>query len=239
MADTYDQHKARVDAAMPTPTFTWELFSEDTPHIHDDQAVARSNVITFDGQDFQLEMHSKGIGDRRFDLESRQIVGEADPRLNYWGRQTSVADAFLETQRTLASWSEGIRARIATENYIRDLLADEGLVYPDPPGPPVSARATLDGIAPHAATQTQWTLAPAFSPETLAYELSTAHAAFFPVLTLGHSEQKVMWTHGDSAYSGAEPSLTLVDGENIISIAVVSEDRINARVYTLTVTKTA
>ena len=47
-----------------------------------------------------------------------------------------------------------------------------------------------------------------------------------------------MWTHGDNAYSGAEPSLTLVDGENIISIAVVSEDRINARVYTLTVTKT-
>ena len=37
MAETYDQHKARVDAVMPIPTFAWGLFSEDTPHIHDDR----------------------------------------------------------------------------------------------------------------------------------------------------------------------------------------------------------
>ena len=39
MAQTYEQHKAAVDLAYPTPALVWYLHRDDPGHHHDDTAV--------------------------------------------------------------------------------------------------------------------------------------------------------------------------------------------------------
>ena len=43
--------------------------------------------------------------------------------------------------------------------------------------------------------------------------------------------------YGDDAQEGISPSFTLVSGENVIKVIVVSQDGQNVKTYTLTVTR--
>ena len=56
-------------------------------------------------------------------------------------------------------------------------------------------------------------------------------------MTLGFAGQAVFWMYGDDAQEGSSPSFTLVSGENIIKIIVVSQDGENVKTYKLTVTR--
>ena len=57
MGQTYEQHKATIDAAHPTPTVAWHQSDADNPaHGHDDYDVAYGET-TFMGERFRLSLH--------------------------------------------------------------------------------------------------------------------------------------------------------------------------------------
>ena len=81
-----------------------------------------------------------------------------------------------------------------------------------------------------------WTLAPAFDADTLAYAFDASNDTFVPVAELGFAGQTVFWKHGSDAYVGMAPVITLDSGENIITITVISADGQNVKAYHLTTT---
>ena len=56
---TYEEHKAAVDVAYPTPTLVWYLHQDNSSHEYDDRAVADA-FVTFDGEDYEYEVHYSG-----------------------------------------------------------------------------------------------------------------------------------------------------------------------------------
>ena len=82
MAETYQVHKTRIDAAMPTPALVWTVHTDNPAHTHDDQAVAQGHA-TFDGVEYDFEVHVKGDNAPQYWWHGRAVVGEHDLRTVY------------------------------------------------------------------------------------------------------------------------------------------------------------
>ena len=234
---TYEEHKAAVDAAHPTPTLAWYLHEDNSSHDYDDPAIADA-FVAFDGEVYEYEVHySVGRNPGAYTYYARRVGVEAEPRpaltngIRTWEAGKAGIQAVWETL------CEGVREVIAQEAQVKEILVADGITARPAPAPVLSPLATLGGIAPNAATLSHWTLAPVFDADTLAYAFTASNAQFLPRATKGHTGQTVMWKFGSVMTDSDGPNFTLVTGENVITITVISEDQRHSRVYTLTVTK--
>ena len=232
MAD-YATHKAAVDAAHPTPTPTWHLFTDDPSHDRDDHALASTEMIF--GERFTLKVQARGSGEN-LSWSVSNFKGDHERAWN-WARGQSWAELQASFRIAWDGICEGIRVELATEAYARETLVADGITWPSLPAA-TAATATLAGLMPHGATLTHWTLrAHVFDADTLAYAFDSSNDTFVPVAELGFAGQTVFWKHGSEAYVGMAPVITLTSGENVITITVVSADGQNVKTYTLTVTR--
>ena len=234
MVQTIEQHQAAVLAANPTPLPVWYLYADDPVHEHDDRAVARCEM-SFAGQDFVLEAHVfiQGSVIRYLVAILKDPFGSRGSYTTYFPTWAVCKAAFL------VDWElqcESDRNVLACEALAREVLAEDGITAPPAPVA-TAATATLAGLMPHSAWTSDWTLAPTFGPDTFAYAFNALNDTFVPVAELGFAGQTVFWKHGQDAYVGMVPVITLNSGENVITITVVSADGQNAKTYTLTVTR--
>ena len=231
MAQSFDEHKAAVLAANPTPPLTWYQHRDDPTHHHDDQAVAYVVMDSVDGASYRYEVYAQRSGgaDRWHAVSVRDTEG---PRSRP-GHTTYATFPLLQAAvaASFETLNEDARRRIASELYARDLVDDLGIGF-EPAPVADAATATLAGIA----TLPHWTLSPTFHRDTLAYALTASFDQFVPIATLGYAGQTLFWTHGHDAYVGTAPTIRLDSGENAITITVISADRQNVKTYTLTVT---
>ena len=231
---TYEEHKAAVDLAQPTPTLVWYLHQDNPSHEWDDFAVADA-FATFDGRQHQYEAHySGGLGEYSF--TGRAVGVEEETRTTKSMRMRTWSAAKTSMQHAWNYECESTREIIAHENHIKEILMADGITARTGPVA-TEATATLAGLMPHSATIAHWTLAPAFAPDTLAYAFDSSNDTFVPVAELGFAGQMVFWKHGSDAYAALAPVITLAPGENIITITVVSADGQHVKTYTLTVTR--
>ena len=160
MAMTYEQHKTAVDAANPTPLLVWYLHQDNASHKHDDEAIADA-FATFDGEEYEHELHVYGGSDNRGPVYSyfamkvgaEGAIRTPSPSIRNWEAAKPAVQGFWDDH------CERIRIRMAQEAHIKDILADDGIVAR--PAFPVAtpATATLVGIGPNSATLSHWTLA--------------------------------------------------------------------------------
>ena len=237
-AMTYEQHKAAVDAANPTPALTWYLHADNVSHEHDDLAVAETFAI-FDGENYEFEVHYYASSPGTYAYFTRRVGAEPEYRPAFSSGVSGWEGSAVVIQTDWDTRCERIRKNIAVEAHVKDVMANQGLTYrPDVPVPPATAAtATLAGIGPNSATLSHWTLAPVFALDTFEYAFAAANDTFLPMVTLGFAGQAVFWKHGDNAYEGIAPTLALSSGENVIKIIVVSQDGEHVKTYTLTVTR--
>ena len=225
MGQTYEQHKATVDAANPTPAVTWHLHGEDLPHIHDDYAVADTCVM-IDGVETEFELHYNGLGAIGH-FSVLKVTGEESVRV----RQVARGSTWPECKTAFATWFEAVseawRASLATEAYARDILTDDGITY---------GVMKLTGLTANAAAIGNVPFTPPFDPDVLAYTASTT----LPGLTITAvlpEDAAIEWVHGtNAAIATASASFTLTTGENVITVTV-SRPEYTPTTYTLTVTR--
>ena len=233
---TYEEHKAAVDEAYPTPTLVWYLHVDNVSHEYDDQVVADA-FVTFDGHEYEFEVsYSAGGEPGAYSYHARRVGGEDEGRRYFGGAVRTWAAAKPEIQALWAGRCESTREVIAHQNQIKEILMADGITARTGPVA-TEATATLAGLMPHSATVAHWTLAPAFAPDTLAYAFDSSNDTFVPVAELGFAGQMVFWKHGSDAYAALAPVITLAPGENVITITVVSADGQHVKTYTLTVTR--
>ena len=233
MARTYEQHLAAVLAANPTPIPTWYLHVDNASHAHDDRAIAQC-AMEFDGESYIFEMHVRG-NTRLYFWMPHRVKAEFKPR-QLWIGTRSLGTIKTEFQLVWDTWCTGLRAVMAVEAHAIDILIDDGIGVA-PVIASTAATATLAGLMPHSAWTSDWTLAPTFAPDTFAYAFNALNDTFVPVAELGFAGQTVFWKHGQDAYTGMVPVITLNSGENIITITVVSANGQNVKTYTLTITR--
>ena len=230
MAQTYEQIKAKVLAANPTPAIVWHLHPDDPGHNFDNFSVAYASLVNVEGRIKRYEAAVEG----GTGLHQWRLFGVVDTE-GERDRGEVFATWLLLLAEIARRWerdNEIGRVRIATELFARDFLTEAGIT--DPPAPVfTSATATLAGIVPNLET-----LTPAFDADTLAYACTTANDAFLVFVTLGFAGQTVFWQHGHDAYVGTAQYIRLDSGENVITITVISADGQNVKTYTLTVTVT-
>ena len=227
MAD-YTTHKTAVDLAYPTPAIAWYLHADDPRHNFDNFSVAYTAMISVEGNTKRYEAAVEGTTGR-YQWRLHDVVDTEAGR----GRGEVFTTWLLLMAKVASQWerdNESGRVRIATERTARDFLAGVGLVLETPPVADEST-ATLAGLALLSAP-----LTPGFEPDVLAYAFAAAHALFLPVATLSFAGQTVFWKLGREVEEGIRPVLSLLSGENIIEIAVVSQDGLHVKTYTLTVT---
>ena len=233
MTQTYEQHKAVVDLAYPTPAIAWYLHADDPGHRHDDKVLAYTVMTSVEGTVKRYEAHLGGtLAMHRWVLAT--VVHTDGPR----ERAETFRTWPLLVAKVASDWekdNEAGRVRIATELFARDFLADAGLVFETAPVA-TPATATLGGIRPNSATQSHWTLTPTFHADTADYRFTALNSTFLPVVTLGYVGQTVYWKRGTDTFQGIAPNITLNAGYNVIDITVLSGDRTQLRSYRLTVT---
>ena len=230
MSQTYEQHKAAVDTAYPTPTAVWQLHGEDLPHNYDNYAIA-DTLVAIMGDQVEFEVHYNRVGDVWSFSVLRVEKEEAARKVQVAVGPTWAACKSAFATR-LEAYMETGRITMATEAYARDLLMDDGITAPLVPTA-TAATATLAGIE----ILGHWTLAPVFAPDTFVYAFPVDHDTFIPIATLGFAGQTIFWKHGHNAYVGMAPTIWLNSGENVIEATVVSQDGLHVKTYTLTVTR--
>ena len=232
---TYADELAALDLAMPVPSLVWHFHKDDPTHPHDNPAVASCEAV-YGGETYRFEIHINGSQGILW-WTGRQVRDPLAHRSFFVGSQRTWEAMKTEVVARWQLYCAGSRELIAYENLAHAILVEDGMSVA--PGQPAAspATATLAGIGPNSATLSHWTLAPEFAADTLAYAFPGANDAFLPVVTLGFAGQAVFWMYGDDAQEGESPSFTLVSGENIIKIIVVSQDGENVKTYKLTVTR--
>ena len=227
-AMTYEQHKAAIDAAMPTPTLTWEGHTDNPAHLHDEQAVAQASA-DFDGQTYDYEVHIVGTTLPYYWVLYRVNV-EDGARVATGTRPHTWAEMKVAAQNSLASTCESVRRRAAIEAHALGVLAADGITAILQPG------LKLTGLTASGAAVGNVVLTPVFSADVLTYagSISLGEITLTATLPTGAT---IAWAMGETAHTTAAAMFDLTTGENVIT-ATVSAPGHEDTVYTITITKT-
>ena len=227
-AMTYEQHKAAIDAAMPTPTLTWEGHTDNPAHLYDEQAVAQAST-DFDGQTYDYEVHIVGTTLPYYWVLYRVNV-EDGPRVATGSRPHTWAEMKVVAQNSLASTCESVRRRAAIEAHALGVLAADGIMAILQPG------LKLTGLTASGAAVGNVVLSPLFSVDVLVYAGSISLGEITLTATLPEGAT-IAWAMGETAHITAAAMFNLTTGENVIT-ATVSASGHDDTVYTITITKT-
>ena len=227
---TYEEHKSAVDVANPTPTLVWYLHRDDASHEYDDLAIAEA-FVTFDGEDFEYELHYSASGSpTQYTFKANKVGVEDGPRVSLPSNTRTWAAAKPAIQAAWETHCEAIRRHIAYEAHVKAILIADGITYR-----PLGI-VKLTGLTANAAALGNIPLTPQFSPDVLDYIGATT----LPGLTITAvlpDDATIEWTHGlNAAVTTAEASFTLTTGENVIMVTV-SRPEYTPTTYTLTITR--
>ena len=217
MAETYTEHKSRIDNAYPTLTPIWMVLS---PGTADDDPVA-SFTTKFDDMNYLFHVYATSIsGDLVWTISrGRNVVINS---------VEAITSLFLQFQQYWSAFCEKERVHLATHAFALDSLDDAGAKTI------ISKDSSLLAVSdPGGAT-----LNPVFVADTLEYMLS-ANAGRIQLTALrNHDNQSVRWKLGNEYQTGPNSNFRIVRGDNIIMIRVTAEDTITTSTYTVTVTRT-
>ena len=127
MGQTYEQHKAAVDAANPTPLMTWyQTTGHDNPlHSDDDREVA-VGALTWMGttQSFRAFFSIRGNMVSTWGIRP---IGPTDEHYNIPrnSQATTWTGCKAEFATVWESYCEEDRVRQAVENVAHDIIADD------------------------------------------------------------------------------------------------------------------
>ena len=223
MARTYEQIKAAVDAANPTPSLTWFLHLDNPGHQHDDLSAARGEVVV-DGKVYAFEAHVEGSG-ANLAWHGRMVVEENLLRVpSSPGTYPTWAELKAAMAIVLDDEIDVIRVRIASEILASEQLADDGVTAPD------VNPVRLSGLTLGAAADLNMMFEPSFRPQTFRYSAYTA----IPEVTLTAEAPDgavVRWTHGRGGAKGPMVSVGLLQGANVIACTVSQVGHIPTTYY--------
>ena len=213
MVQTYEEHKAAVDAANLTPAIDWYFADPDHPHRIDDAVIAKANV-PFGNEVVVLELHLHGTG-ASHSYEVREFT--KDPNIYQSRIKIAEGQTWPLMKSSLATgWEnhcERLRARLATEAYARDILSDDGISYP------AAGPVRMSMLRLRSTQQSSIPTVPAFDPETLEYVVTTA----IPRITFEAevpTDAVVTWLVEGVETAGASLDVTLTNAETVITATV-------------------
>ena len=230
-ARTYEEHKADVDAAMPTPVPVWRLYVDDPTHQEDHRSVARCE-FSFNGVDYVREILAwttitYDVGEELLWLVSAHIPFDDEARTSLGGG-SRWQDASEALTRELEAFCEKTRVAAAFHALARDILVNNGITY----GVVNLETLSVDGTA-----QADVPLSPAFASDTFVYAASTEFTNV--ALRAAASEgATITWSAKGASIEGPLLSLDLDVGATVIT-ARVSRDEHTATTYRITITRSA
>ena len=140
MARTYEQIKAAVELAHPTPDpIPWQLHTDNPGHQHDDQAIVRAEVV-FDGVTYILEGHAQGFGSANLEWHGQRVVNEDQVRMPAGLGNYATWEQFKPAMVTAFNLDlDKVRGLMISEIFALEQVADDGIVA----APVRSSDATL------------------------------------------------------------------------------------------------
>ena len=222
MALTYDQHKAAIDAAYPTPPIVW---ARQDDHVTFGLHEVASAEMTFNGQRYHyLGAHYRESGEEGWKIRRVRADGGRD-RVEGW--YVSWDDTKTGFATHWEAHCEEQRALLAASAYGRDVVDDE------PGDVPVVRLVSLHLGAPADATIA---LNPGFLDSRFEYAATTAieTVTLTATIPLGAS---VRWLHEHVTYIGQAATLDLHVGGNLVNCTVTQSGHRSSN-YAIVITRT-
>ena len=225
---TYEAHKAKVDAAHPTPPIDWRLHSDNVAHKYDDYAIATCE-LAFDGETWTYEVHAQGPPEVP-GYTVRSVDGELQVRPSFLGyayeEWATCRDKFA------AAWAEICESRrsyMAMEALAREVMVNAGITL---------GVVNLSALGLGGPSQAVVALSPEFDSDVLAYTATTSFSNI-AMLAVASPGATVTWDVGEASIvgeSGAVASVDLSAGDNVIMVTA-SRFEWTPTTYTITVTR--
>ena len=219
MALTYDQHKAAIDAAYPTPPIEWVRQDDHVTFGHHEVAIAE---LTFNFEDYRyIGSHWRDDGVEGWRVR-RAGLGAVIPVQVSWDDAKTAFAAFWEAH------CEGQRALLAASSYGKDVVDDE------PGDVPVVRLVSLHLGAP---AQTTIPLNPGFIDSRFEYAATTAieTVTLTATIPLGAS---VRWNFDNVVTLGQAVTMDLVQGGGNLVNCHISQSGHRASNYGIVITRT-
>ena len=223
MALTFDQHKAAIDAAYPTPPIEW-VRQDD--HVTFGLYEVASAELTFNGQSYHyLGAHYRIDGEEGWKIRRFVAFGG---RVSLDGWYVSWDDAKTAFATYWEAHCERERVLLATSAYGKDVVDDE------PGDVPVVRLVSLHLGAP---AQTTIPLNPGFIDSRFEYAATTAISpvTLTATIPLGAS---VRWNFDNVVTLGQAVTIDLVQGGGNLVNCHVSQSGHRASNYGIVITRT-
>ena len=223
MALTYDQHKAAIDAAYPTPPIEW-VRQDD--HVTFGLYEVASAELTFNGQSYHYLGRTTGLTVKKAGKSG--VLWRFGGRVSLDGWYVSWDDAKTAFATHWEAHCERERVLLATSAYGKDVVDDE------PGDVPVVRLVSLHLGAP---AQTTIPLNPGFLDSRFEYAATTAISpvTLTATIPLGAS---VRWNFDNVVTLGQAVTIDLVQGGGNLVNCHVSQSGHRASNYGIVITRT-
>ena len=221
MALTYEQHKAAVDIAYPTPPIDW---ARQDDHVTFGPQEVATVELTFNARSYHyLGAHYREHGEELWKIGRVLPLGY---RQSAVGGQTSWDDAKTAFETYWEDHCEGQRAILAASAYGKDVVDDQ-------PGETPQVRMSFLHLG--APAQTTIPLNPGFMDSRFDYAAETVlqTVTLTATVPLGAS---VRWLYEHVITIGQAVTIDLHQGGNLVNITVTQSGH-RASNYALVITK--
>ena len=221
MALTFEQHKAAIDTAYPTPPVDWERQDDHVAFGHHEVATVQ---LTFnDEAHHYLGAHRQRDGAEEWDI---QRVLPRDGRQVMVSVQVSWEDAKTEFATYWENHCESQRKLLAESAYGKDVVDDE-------PGDTPQVRLTFLHLG--APAQTTIPINPGFIDARFEYAAETViqTVTLTATVPLGAS---VRWLYEHVITIGQAVTIDLHQGGNLVNITVTQSGHRSSN-YAIVITK--
>ena len=220
MALTYDQHKAAIDAAYPTPPIEWERQDD---HLNYSQHEVASARLLFSGQTYLYLGSHRQLNEVERWVISRLVGRE---RLMVVGPQVSWDDAKTAFEPHWEAHCEAQRALLAASAYGKDVVDDT-------PGETPQVRLAFLHLG--APAQTTIPINPGFIDSRFEYAAETViqTVTLTATVPLGAS---VRWLYEHVITIGQAVTIDLHQGGNLVNITVTQSGHRSSN-YAIVITR--
>ena len=221
MALTYDQHKAAIDAAYPTPPIEWQRQDDHVNFGHHEVATV---ALAFNAQPFHyLGSHYQEDGGEGWKI--RRVLADGG-RDALDGRHLSWDDAKTAFATHWEAHCEAQRALLAASAYGKDVVDDQ-------PGDTPTVRLSFLHLG--APAQTTIPLNPGFIDSRFEYAAETViqTVTLTATVPLGAS---VRWLYEHVITIGQAVTIDLHQGGNLVNITVTQSGHRSSN-YAIVITR--